>query len=377
MSEAFERPKVLFVLPSLRGGGAERVTIILLRHLNRDHFEPHLALVKAEGSLLDSVPSDVPIHDLRARRVRYAIPAYVNLAWKLKPDLVISSLGYLNFSLILARLFLPRKTKLIVREGTTASVHVVRDVPYPRLWSWCYRNLYSNSEAIVCQSDYMLNDLAEQFGIPKARMVRIYNPVDYESIQTWAAANGNPYPRGGPQLVAIGRLSREKGLDVLLEAMAVVSNRVPSARLSILGIGPLELELTAKMAQLGLGEAVSLVGFKANPYPYIKYADLFVHPSFYEGLPNALLEALALGKPIVATESVGGVGEVLRNDAGSRLVKPRDPRSLAEGILASLASSPSEAFLQKRESLLSKFEVRNVVRQYEQLFREITHGNSF
>ena len=115
--------KVLFILPSLRGGGAERVMVTLLKHLNRDKFDLHLALVSKEGPYLIEVPDDVPIYDLGVKRVRYAFVPMLKLIRRLKPDIVFSTLGHLNIALIMLKFLMPSHTRLIVREANTVTVN--------------------------------------------------------------------------------------------------------------------------------------------------------------------------------------------------------------------------------------------------------------
>jgi len=329
-----QRKRVVFLVPSLTGGGAERVIVTLLRHLDRQRFEPHLALVKATGPYLKDVPADVPIHDMKLSRVRYTLPAILRLTWKLRPHAVLSTIGHLNLALILATSFVPRRVRLLVRENTIPSARLLTDTGNPKLWEWLYRRFYRKADQIVCQSDFMLNDLAQQFGIPREKMVRIYNPVDVIRIRELADARENPYVGAGPHLVAAGRLSREKGFDVLIDAMKLVHEALPSARLTLLGEGPLETILKMQRDHMDLSDVVSFAGFQTNPWPYFKHADLFVLPSRCEGLPNAALEALALGTPVVAADCPGGVREILQYFPQMVSVCTLDHRSLANEILS-------------------------------------------
>jgi len=358
----------MFLLPSLRGGGAERVAVTLLQHLDRRRFEPHLALVDAVGPYLADVPPDVPVHDLKAGRARYAMPAIIRLAWKLRPQVVLSTLGHLNLVVILARPFLPRGVKLLVREGITVSACLAVDVQYAPVWRWLYRRFYKISDKIICQSDSMLIDLVQNFGVPREKTVRIYNPVDVQRIKRLADSAPSPYSGPGPHLVSAGRLCNQKGFDVLLDAMAVVRQTFPGAHLTILGDGPLEAGLEAQRDRLGLREAVHFAGFQPNPYPYFKHADLLVLASRYEGLPNVVLEALALGVPVVATDCPGGIQEIHRLCPGSVTVCNTDHQSLAASIVSECLRSrrPRDSGALKR--LGHEFEVEEVIGCYEELF---------
>src|SRR6266403_1402478 len=110
------RTKVLFLIPTLEGGGAERVFSMLLAHLDRTRFEPHLAVLQIAGAYRQDIPEDVVMHDLKVPRVRYALPSIVRLVWKVRPQTILSTLGHLNLALILCKPLLPRATKLVVRS---------------------------------------------------------------------------------------------------------------------------------------------------------------------------------------------------------------------------------------------------------------------
>ncbi len=362
------RKRVLFVAPSLDGGGAERVMVILLRHLDRARFEPHLALLQRAGPYLSEVPQDVPIHELKVSRTRYAIPALIQIVWKLRPSAVLSTLREMNLSIILAKLFLPRDTRLLIRETILVSARLSQDSSNPRLWQWLYHHVYVRADKIICLADYMLSDLAENFGVPRQKMTRIYNPVDVDRIRELADAGENPYSGIGPHIVAAGKLSKQKGVDVLLNALAEVRKAIPLAELTILGQGPLESDLKAQRERLGLTEAARFVGFQSNPYPYFKHADVFVLSSRYEGLPNVVLEALALGTPVVATDCPGGVREILAGSRMGWLVPVSNAQLLAERII-SVCNFGRDVSLRAEalEGILDKFRVERVIREYEDL----------
>jgi glycosyltransferase involved in cell wall biosynthesis len=355
-------------MPNLGGGGAERVIVTLLRHLDRSCFEPHLALVEAVGPFLKDVPADVPLHDLKARRVRHAFPRMIRLSWRLKPHVVHSALGELNLATVLSRPFLPPRLRLLIREDSSPSAQNAQGRKHPRLWNWLYRQFYPRADRIICVGDYVLDDLADNFGIPRGKMARVYNPVDIDMTRRLAEAGGNPYSGKGPHLVAAGRLSKEKGFDVLLDAMPLVRAAISDAGLTILGDGPLKPDLLAQRERLGLCEAVRLVGFQPNPFPYFKHADMFVLSSRYEAFGLAVIEALAVGTPVVASDCPGAVREILVDCPKARLVPPSDPKALAEGIISALNFASRE--LQPDQSLeayLTRFDVETLVRDYEEI----------
>ena len=312
------RRRLLITLADLNAGGAERVVLTLLRHLSRERFEIDLALVRREGRFLAEVPPDVPVHDLGASRVRAAGPPLIRLVRRLRPQVVLSTLFFLNNYLLLLRPMLPRGTRLVVREGTIVG-SAMQTWRRPWLWSLLYRTLYRSADEIICQSEFMKNDLATRFGIPRSRMTTIYNPLDLDEIRARADADPNPFAGkgAGPHLVAAGRISHPKGFDDLIRALPALHRLHPGAELWILGEdrspnGVMRRELEALCDAQGVRDNVHFTGHQDNPYPFFRHADLFVLSSRYEGLPNVLLEALGCGCPVVALDAPGGTREIMQ-----------------------------------------------------------------
>jgi glycosyltransferase involved in cell wall biosynthesis len=354
--------RVLFLLPSLRGGGAERVFSVLLQHLDRRSVEPHLALLQVEGSYLQDIPSDVPIHQLNVSRARYALPAIVRLVRRIKPRTVLSTLGQTNIALILSAPLFPRGTRIVLREASFPSLNLA-DSGHPRLWGKLYR-LYRRADKVICLSDSLVDEMAQQFNVPKEKLVRIYNPVDFDRVRKLARCGTSPYSGSGPHLVAAGRLSREKGFDLLLAAMPVVLTRFPQASLTILGQGPLAIDLAAQAQRLGISEAVRLAGFQQNPWLYLKHANVFVLPSRYEGLPCVLLEALALATPVVVTDCSRAIAELRASYPRLVLVPPEAPEALAEAIISVCSAVAAGGYQEDSSLAISKFGIAQIAREY-------------
>ena len=366
MSADSERAKVLLLLPSLGGGGAERVTVTLATRLDRSLFAPHIAVLEKKGAYLDSLPPDVPLHDLASKRVRGAILPVIRLVWKLRPAVVLSNISHLNLMLLASKPLWPRGVRLWVRETILVSAWMAAEVANPRLMRWLYRRYYPRADGIVCQCDAMLTDLERHFGVPRHKMVRIYNPVEMERIRAMAAEAANPYSGPGPHLLACGRLVPMKGFDLLLQAMAEVTRTIPAAGLTILGEGPCEASLRALADRLGLADKVHFLGFQSNPYPWMKWADLFVLSSRYEGLPNVMLEALSLGTPVVGMDCPGGVREILQPCPIGRVTPAGDVSRLGQAIVEELEgrakSRPAEAL----ELFLDRFRAEPIMKRYEE-----------
>lgn len=302
--------KVLFVVPNMCGGGAERVMLNLLKHLPRDQFELNLAIVQKTGVFLSELPGDINIFDLKAGRVRYAVSKIVKLVNEINPDTVFSTLGHLNIALIASKKLWKNSASIIIREGTIASTQN-STLNKGFFWNLLYRSFYPKADKIICQSKAMENDLIGQFHIPKERIVTIYNPIDWYHIG-YLAGDVNPFHGSeGPNIISVGRLAKEKAFDKLILAFPELLSKHKGARLWILGEGRLRNYLQELSYQHSVSDRVYFVGFQENPYTWMAHADLFVLSSIYEGLPNVLLEAIACGCPVVSLEHPGGTREIL------------------------------------------------------------------
>ena len=364
------RKRILFVVPSLRIGGAERVMVTLLHHLDRSRFEPHLALVEKAGLYLEDVPPDVPIHDLKATRVRWAVLKLIRLAWELKPHVLHSSMPELNMAAVLSRPFLPAGVRVLIREEIVGSVENAQARKHPAVWNWLYRRLYSRADKVICLSEFVLNDLAEM-GIPRRALVHIYAPVDTELVARLGNEGGNPFEGKGTHVLAAGRLEKRKGFDMLLDAMPRVCAAVPGARLTILGEGVLKQELLAQRDRLALNQTVYFAGYQPNPFPYFKHADLFVLSSTNEGFGLVVVEALAVGTPVVAADCGGVLREILRDCPLGWVAPPGGSSALAETIISALKALSGQAQPHPSlQSFLNRYDVTAVMREYEKLLGE-------
>jgi glycosyltransferase involved in cell wall biosynthesis len=363
------RPRILLLIPHLGGGGAEQVTALLARGLSPDRYELHLGLITQAETSAECLPPWIQVHGLGATRVRAGTWRLLCLIRRLRPDLILSGMAHLNFLVLLLRPFYPPGTRVVVRQNGTVSAQLAaRDLPiYSRL---LYRLLYRRTDRVICQTQAMRQDLSAELGIAESRLAVLPNPVDVDAIRTTVRRldHSEALPDSvlpGPHLLAVGRLSREKGFDLLLKAFDQVHGRFPHADLTIAGSGPLEEALRTLTSDLKIEGAVRFAGHVADLATYFSRATLFVLSSRHEGMPNALLEAAAGGLPLVALPSSQGLVDLLHGQPGVWLADEITAEALAASLLAALQSlQPDERFA---HSWIEEFSFKQAIEGYEGL----------
>jgi len=333
---AGEKMKLALFLPSLRGGGAERVMVNLARGFVERGLQVDLVLARAEGPYLSQVPKEVRVVDLGAQRVLHSLPGLVRYLREERPQAMLSALNHANIVAIWAKLLARVKTRLVVSERTTlsrstenASSIRVKFIPF------LVKAFYPYADVVVAVSRGVAEDLIARIGLTAEKIKVIYNPVVTPELFTKAEEPlDHPWFRPGepPVILGVGRLTKPKDFPTLIRAFALVRKERP-ARLMILGEGEERPNLEALVRELGLEEDVALPGFVENPYKYMKRAAVFVLSSRWEGFGNVLVEAMALGTPVVATDCPSGPAEILEGGKWGRLVPVGNHEALAEATL--------------------------------------------
>jgi N-acetylgalactosamine-N,N'-diacetylbacillosaminyl-diphospho-undecaprenol 4-alpha-N-acetylgalactosaminyltransferase len=339
---------ILFVINSLAGGGAERVltTILGASAPWRDRYDIHLALLDDEPRAY-AVPEWITLTQLDARhRLGASIAQLRRLVGRLNPDAAFAFLTRANVATAVAMAGRGRPWLISERVNTSAHLGSGAGAIAARAM---VRFAYPRARHIVAVSDGVVDDLVENFGVARDRVSAIANPVDHDAIAAQAAAP-SPLAIDGDYVVAAGRLVPNKNFALLVDAFAV--SGLPH-RLVIMGEGPERASLEAQIAAKGLTEGVSLPGFVANPFAVLARARLFAMPSNAEGFPNGLVEAMACGLPVVATNCASGPSEILaglprelvvdaRPVPAGALVPPNDVAAFASA-LREVASEPRRA----------------------------------
>lgn len=376
------RPRLLFVINSLEGGGAERVMANLVAGIHRElpaaditlalldkrpekHTTPdsvHVVRLDCNGSVVTSVQ----------RLVRFA------RAWR--PDIVVSFLTRANIAAVLAarasgaRCIISERVHTSSHFGTGMSAHINKSV---------VRRLYRHAETIVTVSDGVARDLSQSFGIPENRLTTINNPVDGPGIET-AAAGQPEIDLPGDFVVAVGRLVPNKNFAMLIEAYARADI---APHLVILGEGPERCTLADLARSLGVADRVHMPGYVENPHAVMRHASLYASTSNAEGFPNAMVEAMVLGLPVVATDCHSGPSEILAMQPEGQiaemtpahygiLVPPEAREAMALGLQAMTQNETRDYYSGKARERAATFDAQSVIERYAALIQpaEATAG---
>ncbi len=374
---------IWFYMDQLEVGGVERILINLMTCLLRGGWEPTLVLNQARGVLLAAVPPAVPIIDLGVKSFAAAVPALAARLREGRPDILLSQRGYLNAVAAFAHLASGRQGRLVLMEHSLTS-KVLQEArmpsrPVDRLIGLLGPAIYRLSDAIVGVSLGVAADLSATMRLPSQKVKVLYNPAipDADELaRSLAAPIALPWAEDGkPLIVTVGRLSPEKGYDLLFQAFLRLREKL-DARLVIIGTGPEYADLERRIASLDLRERVFLVGYQSNPYAWLRRADAFVLSSVIESFPTVILEAMAAGTPVVAFDCPEGPREIITPEHDGLLVPPRDPEALAQGLHRVLMDGQlAKKLAEGGRQRAAAFTFEHTFRAYERFFESLLQSS--
>jgi len=358
---------VFFVLPDFNLGGAQRVIIQIANGLAARGVDTTLYVFSARGPLRSEVSPDL-------RAIYYSdrpLSAFLQLGaavrlWRLlrqdRPEAVVSTLYQTNMLLSLVHFFARSRARLLLREANYVSLQWPQSRFYPiirRIGPFLYRR----ADWIIVPAVDQIRDMVDVLHLPVERIRCIGNPI----IGRWSmelAKETLPEEVSSrlkrPTVLSVGRLEHQKGHDVLIRAFAKHYQQ-HGGQLLIIGEGKLRLELEQLATKLGVEHAVLMPGFDTNPFKYFRRADLFVLSSRHEGLPNVLIQAMAMGVRCVSTDCPSGPRELLANGSLGRLVPVDDVTALASAITEALEGPP----LALPEDWLARYDEVTVLDAYQ------------
>ncbi|HMK50361.1 MAG TPA: glycosyltransferase [Thermodesulfovibrionales bacterium] len=336
---------VIFFTGSLQAGGTEaklvRNFLPLLK--SRGKLNPKLLLLRETGEFLEILPKGIErlsLNETAETNIIKIIPRFRNAVRKLKADVVVSCMWYPASISHLARLCGRMSYRHIVHDTTNMTEYIKYEFG-PEKYQWAkihlFKKAYKNADSVIVVSQGEKEDLVRNFSVPDSLINVIYNPIDIESIRRMSEEEAD-FQSDKPVVVSVGRLIFSKGFDILLRAFQKVRSRY-DCRLIILGRGDERKRLEELSEALNLGEDVAFLGFHHNPFKFMRKAQIFCSATRYEGLGNAIIEAMALGLPAIATDCLSGPGETLDAGKYGLLVPTEDPEAIAEAITKLLSDN--------------------------------------
>ncbi len=346
-------PRLALLLTDFGDGGVERMLVNIARGLAGCGIRVDFLVKQTTLPYLAALPSQVRLIELRAGREGGLLGALVAYLCANGPEVLLSAKSADDRLAVKARSAAGVTTRVALRTGTNLSARLaVRGKNPLRRWleRRRVRRLYTEADCVICVSHGVADDLARITGLARQAIHVPHNPVVTPELLALAQASV-PHPwlagqRRWPVVLGAGGLRRQKNFPLLLRAFASL-RRHRACRLIILGEGRQRARLGRLAERLGVAEEVSLPGFVDNPYAYMAQAALFVLSSYWEGSPNVLTEAMAVGTPVVATDCPSGPREILDGGRYGELVGVDDPIALAQAMDRTLASPPSAAWLRQ------------------------------
>ena len=388
METTAAKQSIVMAIGALRGGGAERVVVNLLNHWPHDRYRPVLLLARKSGPYLADVKPDVEVlscdMSFRAVDTPRALFRIRELMKDAQPAAIFAhSIGTAR---ILAR---ARAVGML-----TAPLYMVlhanvrnwlQDDRQRKTMRWLLKRelgwMYSKADGVIAVSRGAAEELKSLFPGKLSNVQAIYNPIDLEQID--AAVQSMPtdafvrtfmaLPK--PIILTVGRLSPEKNQALLLRAYARMP-RHSRGSLVILGEGDTRVELESLARELGIAAETHFPGFVPNPWWYMQRSELYVLPSKSEAYPMVLIEALACGLPVVATNCRHGPSEIIQSESFGTLVPVNDPQALAEGMTQRLQSGDVRpGFREQVRAFLEAYRPERVAERYGRLVSMRQHGD--
>jgi glycosyltransferase involved in cell wall biosynthesis len=350
----------LIVVPTLECGGVERNVAIISNNLDTSRYDVTLAVLNNSKQFFKITNSEVKLIDLGIINARKSLLRILKLTKKVKPDIILATANHVNLLFGIFKWIFPRHIKIIARESSIVSINSQRSW-HPVIYHWLLRVFYKNIDLIICQSKYMQDDLIANYNIKIDKTHIIHNAVIPPAIKVIPKA-----PGAYAELITVTRLSKDKGLDRLIRAVSLL--KIPY-KFTIIGEGYMRKPLEKLIEELSLQQKVFLTGRNEQPFNQVQDPDLFLMGSYYEGFPNAMLEAVAAGIPVVAFNAPGGMAELMQNYQNGILVESNSEQDFADSIQKALKYNFDKKGIQ--DFTLKQFNINTIMSHWYELFESL------
>jgi glycosyltransferase involved in cell wall biosynthesis len=351
--------KILFILPSLRAGGAERVISFIATHLDKQKFKSILVVIgKAEDAVYET--QGIEVLFLNKNRVLTGIPELFKNILITKPQIVVGSITHVNRVIAVFSLFFP-KIKFVGREASVLSIMNKFPTVNRKFTYLFFKKYHKYLDAVICQSEDMSEDLVMNYCVSKNKIHIINNPIS----ENFIVKKKKNQPNKIKQLITIGRLSKEKGHLRLLKILAKLD--IPY-HYTIIGTGSEKDKILELAKKLNISDKITYIPHTNNVARYLAESDLFLQGSYVEGFPNVLLESCAVGTPVIAFEAPGGTKEIIIENVNGCLVKnEQDYINCIEQMTSKNNFDP----IIVNQSVQKKYSKDIIIKKYEKKFTQI------
>lgn len=368
--------KVLFVIPNLGKGGAERACANILDKLDRNKFD--LYCIFYDNNHVYNIKENVKTYTLnlsgtqnRLKKIIRSLHRMIKISQIIKkenPNSIVSFMNTVNLSTIISKILSASKAKIIISEQNTPSVQQKGLLGF--ITKLFMKIIYKKADIIVAVSRGVKNDLMKNFGIKENKIAVIYNPIDIDKIRKLSKEEITEcewFNEPIPIIINVASLTEKKGHKYLLRAFKIARERI-RCRLVILGEGPKEKELKELTKNLGISEDVKFLGFQKNPFKFMAKSTVFVLSSIFEGFPNVLIEAMACGIPVISTDCPSGPNEIIKDGTNGFLVPVKDEKTLAEKIIHLIGDDGlRKKFILNGLNNAQKFSVDKIIELYQEV----------
>ena len=348
--------KVLFIAPALGSGGSEKMLVTIANYIDINDYKVKVVLVNGNNQHY-RLNKNIEVIDLDLKHIKQSFFKIYKVIKKEKPQIVFSTLTVMNVVIALISYLFP-KTKFIARESTIVSMNN-RLMSYRKLLNFIIKIIYRNFDVIVAQSKAMKTDLINNFGVKEKNIIQIYNPIKVIELIK------NPNKTKSYKFISVGNLRKEKGYIRILESLKML--KIPYTY-TILGDGAERKEIEKFIYDNNLETKVVLKGRQPNPYDYLLNSDLYLSGSYYEGFPNALLEAGLCRLPVIAYNAPGGISEILTSDSGV-LVEDGNKLEYKNAILEAIDKKWNYEMIRSR--ITKEFDYSIIMKEYLNLFNNV------
>lgn len=354
--------KIVFVLPNLMPGGAEKVVSFIAQNIDRHKFSSELWIIGSKSDK-DFKVSGIPVTYFNIQRVRHSFTALYKALRRHKPEVVLSSITYLNIMMGILSVCFP-KIKFIGREANILSIKSKIDGKGNPLNRILFLLFFTKLDVIICQSQDMLDDFVVNYRINPRKLVLINNPIP----ETKSNLISNTPEVGKPiKFITVGKFKKQKGHERLLRAVSQIGL---DFEYTLIGDGGEREKISRLISELNLTDKIKHIPFTNEVEAHLKTHHFFLQGAFIEGFPNCLLESCAAGLPIVAFDAPGGLNEIIVADLnGYRCL---DESEFIGALLEAITTNWNREAI--RKDIFTRYGSDKIIAKYESLFKEVLNS---